>query len=91
MKRDEFIALYPGVDVAYHTKSWKTIVALEKEGRLNILAYCDVMVNNHNIMRFSGLCESTVVNYKKGRTASLFVYAALREKSVKSLAEEYSR
>jgi len=89
--RKEFIAKYPSVPTAKYTKSWKTIRKLEREGRLDIFAYCDVMVREVDIARFSGLSLKCIGNYKLPDSKLPFMYAELREKSVKSLVLEFEK
>jgi len=87
MTRKEFTELYSGVAIAYHTKSWKTIVALEKGGRLALLNYCSVVISDLDIARLRGVSINTIRGYKKRDSAAL-MYASLKEEAVALLAEE---
>jgi len=88
LTKKEFIAMYPGVDAAYHTKSWKTVVMLDKAGLLSIYAYCEAMIKETDISRFSGRSKFTLTGWKRDDP---FVYDAVREKCISCLVAEFEK
>ena len=87
MTRKEFTELYPGVVTAYHTKSWKTIVALEKSGILTLLEYCRVVIRDLDIARLRGVSINTIKDWKK-RSDVNKMYACLKEEAIVLFAAE---
>ena len=89
-KYPSIIAKHPSNNAKLNSKSWKTILMLEKEDRLDIFSYCDVMVKEIDIVRFSGFSSTQVNNYKSSKVkSSIFIYATMREKSVRELVSEF--
>lgn len=87
MRKKEFIKKYfNGVMPAYHTKSSKVIIRLDKEFKLSLEAYCALMIKDLDMTRLSGVGIHTIKGYKaRGDSVR---YEGLKEMCVSLMVEE---
>ena len=90
MNRKEFVEMYPSINTRYGSKNWMVITSLGKEGKLDLLNFCEGVVKDIDIARSSGLTTTTICSYKACKTTLPFIYEALKEKAARTLAESIS-
>ena len=91
MTKVNFIETYlDGVSPAYHTKSWKTIVKLERDGELTIFDYCMSIIQDLKITELTGVKINTIKGYKKRESARL-MYLSLKKDAAKLMVKEFEK
>ena len=85
MTKREFVKKYP---VKKTIKNMKVITALLVAGELTIFNFCEGIIIQKDIVRFSGRSSSTLRDWKVNDP---FVYSAVFEKSVRCLVAEYEK